>query len=295
MSVLKEPLAIPSRFRGIYRYLLQAQGQRENLETLGRVISPDKLVQDKPSERPMFEASLKESIKCGLLMKEEDEDKLEILINPDLPEQARDKKKGDSLLPNTLAHLFFASDNQDEYDLGLVCAWYLAQDIYQPPSNWEQVQQQVSNQKVGDFIKMSNSTLYEQMYYWMSYLGLVWRHALNKKRVTVPDPTVYLKRNLSYLFDQKGETILLREFIKRLAQHCPLFETGHFREEIEQKIGQRDTNYLSTTTAFALFRLQDEGYIKLDRKSDAELMLLPKANNKIDDEGKMSHITYLGG
>ena len=291
MSVLKEPLAVPSRFRAIYRYLLQAKGQRENLETLGKLISPDELVKDKPSARPMFEASIKESIKCDLLKQEEND---EILISPDLPQEARDRKKGDSLLPNTLANLFFSPDNKDEYDLGLVCAWYLAQDIYQAPSNWEQVQQEVSKQKVGEFIKMSNSTLYGQMDYWMTYLGLAWGHALNKKRVTVPDPTVYLKRNLNYLFNKQGETILLREFIKGLAQHCPLFETGHFREEIEQKIGQRDTNYLSTTTAFALFRLQDEGYIKLEIKSDADLMLLPKANNQIDDEGRISHITYLG-
>ena len=297
MSVLKVPEAVPSRIQGIYRYLLQTKGQREKKETLGKVISPDQLVhQDKQSERPMFEKCLNECFKCGLLIEEKYEDKVEILINPGLPEQARDRKKGDSLLPNTLANLFFASDNdkQDE-DLGLVCAWYLAQDIYQSPSNWEQIQKQISKQQVGNFLNNTNDTRHGQMDYWMSYLGLAWGHALNKKRVTIPDPTVYLKRNLSYLFDQKGETILLREFIKRLAQHCTLFETGHFREEIEQKIGQRDTNYLSTTTAFALFRLQDEGYIKLDRKSDAELMLLPKANNKIDDEGKISHITYLGG
>lgn len=294
MSVLKEPLAVPSRFRGIYRYLLQTKGQRENLETLGKLISPDQLVKDKPSERPMFQASLKESLKCELLIKEQQDNQEEIMINPDLPEEAKDKHKGDLLLPNTLALLFFASNNEDEYDFGLVCAWFLAQNIYKAPGNWEEVQKAVYSQKVDEFIKMSNSTLHGQMEHWMNYLGLAWTHALDKKPVMLPDPTVYIRRNLKYLFDTEGETLLLKELIKRLAQRCPLFETGHFREKIEEYIGQRNPNYLSTSTAFALFRLQDEGYIQLFSQSDAELMLLPKANNEIDEESRVSHITYLG-
>ncbi len=126
-------------------------------------------------------------------------------------------------------------------------------------------------------------------------MGLVWGHALDGKRVTVPDPTIYLKRNLKDLFNGQVETELpIREFIDRLAKRCPLFETGKFREIIEANIGRRQPNYLSTSTAFALFRLQDEGYIQLKRKSDADLMILPKANNEVDDDGRISHIIWQG-
>jgi hypothetical protein len=52
---------------------------------------------------------------------------------------------------------------------------------------------------------------------------------------------------------------------------------------------------LSTSTAFALFRLREEGYIDLERESDADLMILPKANNQVDDNGRKSHIIYSGG
>ncbi|MHC5828197.1 MAG: hypothetical protein ACYT04_72975, partial [Nostoc sp.] len=126
-------------------------------------------------------------------------------------------------------------------------------------------------------------------------MGLAWGHALGGKRVTVPDPTLYIKRNLKDLFnDQVGAKLLIREFIDRLAKKCPLFETGKFREEVEAKIDRRSPNYLSTGTAFALFRLQEEGYIKLERKSDADLMLLPKINNQVDDDGRKSHIIWQG-
>lgn len=288
MSVLKTSLANPSRMRGIFRYLLHTKGQREKKDILEQILSPDKLVEEKTSPRPMFNAALRESIKCGLLVEEDKE----IAINPNLPEDARNPQLGDKLLPDTLTHLFFASDNEDEEDFGRVCAWYLAQDIYDAPGTWEEVEQRVSEQKVSDLLKMSSDRLFVQMDDWMCYLGFTWRHALGGKTVTVPDTTAYLRRNLKHLFN--GKEIPIKDFMARLAKKCPLFETGKFREEIEAKMGRRQPNYLSTSTAFALFRLQDEGYIQLKRESDADLMILPKANNQVDDDGRISHIIWQG-
>lgn len=289
MSVLKEPLATPSRVRGVFRYLLQTKGQREKREVLERILSPNELSKDAPETRPMLRKTIKEILKARLLIEEDEE----IAINPNLPEDSRNPQLADKLLPNTLADLFFASDNQDEEDFGLVCAWYLAQDIYDAPKTWEQVENQVNKQKVGDLLKMSNNTLYGQMDDWMCYMGLAWGHALDGKRVIVPDPTVYLKQNLNYLFKgQVGAKLTSRDFLDRLAKKCPLFETGKFREKIEENIGCLQPNYLSTTTAFALFRLHDEGYIQLQRESDADFMILPKVNNQVDDEGRISHIIW---
>ena len=285
MSILKEPLATPSRVRGIVKYLLQTKEKQEKREILERVLSPNELVKDAPSPRPMLRKTIHELIKVGLL--EEDEDK--IVINPSLLEDVRNPQFGDQLLPNTLAYLFFASNNQDEEDFGLVCAWYLAQDIYEAPGTWEEVEQQVSKQGVGNLLKMSNNTLYGQMDDWMCYMGLVWGHALGGKRVIVPDPTVYIQRNLKDLFQcQVRGKLQIREFIDRLAEKCPLFETGKFREQVEEKIGFRLPNHLSTSTAFALFRLQDDGCIKLVKESDADLFIFPGVGN---EEG-FSHIIW---
>jgi hypothetical protein len=291
MSVLKEPLATPSRVKGIFRYLLQTKGQREKREVLERVLSPDELVKNAPSERPMLRRTINEVCKAGLLL----EDEGKIAINENLAKDARNPLLGDRLLPNTLAQLFFASDNQDEEDFGLVCAWYLSQDVYDPPGTWEAVEQQVSKQGVGELLKMSNNTLYGQMDDWMCYMGLAWGQNLDGKRLIIPDPTVYLKRNIKELFNGQVELKLsLREFIGRLAKKCPLFESGKFREIIYSYINPTQSNYLSTSTAFALFRLQDEGYIQMKRESDADLIILPKADNHVDDEGRVSHIIWQG-
>lgn len=293
MSVLKTSLANPSRMQGIFRYLLYAKNQREKKEVLEQVISPNELVKDKSEPRPMFRAALGESLKCHLLIEEDNY----IAINPDLPEEARSIKFGTQLLPSTLANLFFASDNQDEQDFGYDCAWYLAQDIYDTSGTWKEIEEEVYEQEVGELLKLSSNRLFDQLRDWICYLGFAWSHTIKEsnktKRVLVPDPTIYIRRNLNLLFNNKiTEKILLNEFINRLAIKCPLFETGKFREAVEANIGLRETNYLSTSTAFALFRLQDEGYIKLIRESDADLMLLPKANNRVDDDGRISHIIY---
>jgi hypothetical protein len=291
MSVLKTSLAHPSRIRGIFRYLLQAEGQRETRENLEKLLSPEKLSEDKTPPRPMFRAALDESLKCQLLIEEDGA----IAINPELSQEARDPQLGDKLLPDTLTYLFFGCDNQDEEDFGLDCAWYLAQDIYESLGTWEQVEKQVAAQKVAETLdlKLSSDTLFDRLKDWMYYLGLAWAHSLNDKKNCVPDPTAYLKRNLKELF-QGQKDLPLKEFIDRLAKRCPLFETGKFRERVEEKIGRRQPNHLSTSTAFALFRLQDEGQISLVRKSDADLMILPKANQTIDNDSRISHIILEG-
>lgn len=301
MSVLKTEKAIPSRFRGIFRYLLSVKNQKQKREVLEQIVSPDKLVErllseedklnNKKAPHVMFNEALNECVKCGLLVQSDDE----ISINPNFPESVRHPGSGDKLLPDTLATLFFASENTDEYDFGLLCAWFLTQDIYDAPGTWEAMQNKVNEQKVGELLRITNNTLFGQMDDWMCYLGLAWIHALEDEKIIVPDPTLYIKRNLKHIFnEQVGAKFLIQEFIAILAEKCPLFETGKFREEIEKHIGRRQPNYLSTSTAFALFRLRDEGYIELKRESDADLIILPKANNRVDGEGQISHIIWQG-
>lgn len=292
MSVLKTEKATHSRIRGIFRYLLKAPKQRENREKLTQLLSPKILSEgkNKSAEYPMFNDSLRESIKCGLLI----QDNEDIAINPNLPEEARNPKTGDKLLPDTLVQLFFTSDNSDEEDFGRLIAWYLSQDIYDAPGTWKEVEQSVAEQRVAESLdlRMSSNTLFGQVEDWMCYLGFAWGHALElNKKIVVAEPTAYLRRNLKDLFQGKPEAKLsIRKLISHLAQKCPLFETGKFREQVEEKIGFRLPNYLSTSTAFALFRLQDEGYIQLIRESDADSFILPRVGN----EERISHIIWTG-
>ena len=140
-------------------------------------------------------------------------------------------------------------------------------------------------------MKISSNALFGQVADWMCYLGFAWGHALGANKIIVAEPTAYLRRNLKELFQGEVQAKLsIAEFVDRLAKKCPVFETGKFREQVEEKIGFRLPNHLSTSTAFALFRLQDDGCIQLIKESDADLFILPSG----DKEAGFSHIIWTG-
>ena len=286
MSILKDPYVTPSRVKGIVRYLLQARGKREKRDTLEAILSPASLASrgdDKEPSRNMVQATVRECIKMGL--SEEIQDKAEITLNPKL------RLENDASLPAVLSQLLLdESEYTENHDFAKVLAWYLAQDFLDAPGNWQEVEQKLREQ-IGSGLLELNDARYGQFEDWSCYLGFSWRNSLVGNQVLVPDPTVYLRQNLKNLFEnQTHHQVSLDEFISRLSKYCPVFEMGGFREEIEQQIGLRDSNYLSTVTSIALRRLEDEGLIKLERLSDTSIWVLSDGSK----DPRISHITWLG-
>lgn len=299
MSVLKEGVyTVPSRVIGVYNYLVRVKGYQENREKLCQVMSPksllisfkkkkknvsnnlDEIPEEEIKKDPykMIKAVIRQCINMELVI----EENASIKLNPEINEK-------DSL-PSIIVNLFLSQKNSENHDFAKVIAWYLAQDFHDAPGNWEETETQL-RQQVGNGLLELNSTRYGPFEYWSCYLGFCWRNSLSKKAVLVPDPTVYLRNNLKQLFDnQVDQQLPLVEFINRLGKYCPIFETGQFREEIEQQIELRDPNHLSTVTSIALRRLEDEGSIRLEKLSDAAVLILTDGAR---DPG-ISHITWLG-
>jgi len=286
MSILKDPYVTPSRIKGVVRYLLQARGKREKRDTLEAVLSPASLASrgdDKEPSRNMVQATVRECIKMGLL--EEIQDKAEVTLNLKL------RLENDASFPAVLSQLLLNESKYTEnHDFAKVLAWYLAQDFFDAPGNWQEMEQKLREQ-IGSGLLELNDARYGQFEDWSCYLGFSWRNSLAGTQVLVPDPTVYLRQNLKNLFEnQTQHQVSLDEFISRLSKYCPVFEMGEFREEIEQQIGLRDSNYLSTVTSIALRRLEDEGLIKLERLSDTSIWVLSDGSK----DPRISHITWLG-
>lgn len=286
MSILKDPYVTPSRVKGVVRYLLQARGKREKRDTLEAVLSPSSLASrgnDKEPSRSMVQANIRECIKMGLL--EEIQDKAEVTLNPKLG------LEDDSSLPTVLSQILLSESEQTEnHDFAKVLAWYLSQDFFDAPGNWQEMEQKLREQ-IGSSLLELNDARYGQFEDWSCYLGFSWRNTLGGTQVLVPDPTTYLRNTLKQLFEnQANQQISLNELVVRLSKHCPVFETGEFREEIEQQIGLREPNHLSTVTSIALRRLEDESLIKLERLSDTSVWVLSDGSK----DPRISHFTWLG-
>ena len=220
----------------------------------------------------------------GLLLEEESSVKL----------NAKTGFQTDVELPLLMTKLFFSTDYPENQEFGRVLAWLLSQNLYDAPANWEQAEQRLQEQIGGDLLGM-NDVCYRQFEGWSCYLGFSWQHQLEVSggkaiKVTVPDPTIYLRRILPFLFDTPDRDTPIAEFLMRLARHCPVFEFGQFRQDIEAEMRSlRENNYLSTVTTMALRRLEDEKRLKLSLKSDTDVFILQEGGS----ETRVSHVTWL--
>lgn len=281
MSVLTDSnqYACSSRVRGVFRYLLQKNDHREVREKLERFLSPESLIRGEETgeiSRGMIKGTINECVKMELLnaiITDGSESIIE--INPILSEQMRSKTKGDQLLPQTLASLMINRQNAANQNLALVISWYLTQDAYNAPGNWPRFEQALLEQIGADKLSM-NDARYSQFADWICFLGFAWRHNLKGQDLLTPDPTAYLRETVKSLLAKDSQPISLGEFINKLGEYCPVFETGAFRDEIENKVKFRETSqHLSSTTSLALLRLDNEKSIKLSTRSDAPVYTFP--------------------
>lgn len=179
-------------------------------------------------------------------------------------------------LPEAITRLFFNRDNNANHDFATLTAWFYGQNVYEP-MGWSEIAKELEAQTNIDRLGCKNKTRFEQYEYWANYLGFSWTMTIGKT-LFVTDPTPHLKTLLPNLFVDH-EVQKYTEILPKLAKLSPIFEDGYFRKSLNDKftIESRKPFELSSTTAFAWLRLQDQGFIELDRKSDADMFLFPEA------------------
>ncbi|MBA6304937.1 protein DpdG [Colwellia sp. MB02u-14] len=116
----------------------------------------------------------------------------------------------------------------------------------------------------------------------------------------IVDPTRLIKIYLSDIFSEKNEgSISVNTFIDRLNSNIPVFDRGEYRVEVEAMMKTKKSDWqpnpphtLSKSLSHALYRLNLEGLIYLDRLSDsleAVTLLLPNGELRT-----VSHIRMVG-
>lgn len=286
MSILSVVEATPSRVRGVFRYLLKKKGKKENREILEAVLSPKSLIKKENKDPEMLKKVIRECIGMHLLS----EDEKEIKINPEITMES------DSCLPRVIAKLLLDKNQDRNRDFQRLLAWFLCQNFFGEPIDKKKAQVKLKDELghilpelLGRERETQNVSRLEQFEYWSLYLGFAWRNGLNNTLVI--DPTSYLRVNLDLILNGlENQQLLLGDFIRRLAEFCPVFETGSFREEIEDLLNNREPNYLSSVTSMALRRLEEEKLIKLYPLSDASSVWVLQDGS----DSQISHITWLG-
>jgi hypothetical protein len=154
-------------------------------------------------------------------------------------------------------------------DLCRGLAWCLAQDIYDLPSVYKDVDTLVRSQiEVGRFVFL-NDTRWTGLRSWARYLGF----ATGTGAGFLFDPTIVVRAQLKEVMQEK-ESLVAAEFVSRLAARVPVLDRGIYRTEVEQALRTQTwrapaTDHLSSSLSIALRRLQKQGTIALESMADA--------------------------
>lgn len=291
MSVFGTAEAAPSRVSGAYRYLLRARGQRESRETIERILMPEPLLKREEQERnprAMVRAALLEGVEMRLFRLDDDH----YGLAPELPAAARSAGSAEARMGLTFSDLILTPANDRNQDLAMVLSWYLSQDVATAPGDWDRTEKQV----VGDLGEKLglNDVSFGQFRDWSRAVGLTWAHhnpGSGSRLWLVPDPTAQVRWRLPEIFGAVGTRLRIQDFVAALGRLCPVLETGVFREQMEARLGIVRETRLSSTTAFALLRLQDEGVLELSLRSDADAMVLPDGNELV----RVSEVSWKKG
>ena len=171
----------------------------------------------------------------------------------------------------------------------LALAWLLTRSIGPSLTSGSEFQVELRNDLSGDEIfELTNASRSSMLEYWAHALGFAEWFEFRGSTYCCPDPTRALMNCLSEVLAPRKQTPI-RNVIESVAERLPVFETGHFRAEVESRLKvPRDPESLSKSTSLALRRLELSGKVKLETLADAQSFLLSEMDGR---DIAISHIT----
>ncbi|GEO12618.1 protein DpdG [Microvirga aerophila] len=174
-----------------------------------------------------------------------------------------------ALAPQNNARLW-ESEESKSADLSRGIAWMLAQDVYTIDTTVDRLAELEAHQLIdrGRPI-VQNNTRWNGLRTWMVYLGFA-RHGTP----WTIDPTVAVRDSLAEIFGP-NQQLTAPAFVERVAAVLPVMDGGLYRAEVEGALKdaawfRMRPGLISTSLSRAIQRLDREGYILVEQRSDAE-------------------------
>ncbi len=148
-------------------------------------------------------------------------------------------------------------------------SWLLAQDIYNLPKSWAEIEPLQNAQSAADKRIIENDVRWNGLRFWMRYLGF----ATGDSSAFMVDPTIAVKAELPAVFGSRTD-LPAADFITALASHLPVLDYGQYRQAVEKVLNPAawrppEKGHLSMSLSLALRRLALDNVIRLDGKADA--------------------------
>ena len=258
MSLLHTVESVPSRVRGLFSYLLTLEGGIAQGD-LVRTLSPQILHDNQQCARKTIEEAQE------LELIEINQDKI-VTLHTELQVDERDPKNrslASEMLPSIITRLAFTNPNNiNNYNLGQAIAWVLTRSLFDKPLDWNQAENELGK---GPSLGL-NDVRFGNLAHWITYLGF----ARGEKTTLVADPTIAVRRGLkTVLSDQSTKD--LSTVIQNLANKLSVIDGGNHNVDLLKKnpnLAAVD-GQVSPSLSIALLRLKEEGFIKLEHRSDS--------------------------
>lgn len=288
MSVISRMEATPSRVRLLVR-VLNERGAGETEERLREFCSPETLLRDVQDPVAIFRSTLSAAKDLGLV--EEVGDKLRVRPGT----LSRRGPLADDVFRALEAGLLApdAEADRGQSDFARAVAWFLMQPPREPlqwsVNHGSTIEKQLAVPENVRF-DLTNRDRWNSFHYWCRFLGF---GEVLANRALVADPSRALKRLLPLALGNEREAAI-HPLLGSLARVSPVFEHGRVRREVEGDAKpkfQREPQRLSLSTSFALFRLEQEGWLALDARPDAQALILDLGK---DTPRRVSHVVVTG-
>lgn len=285
MSILTVFEATPNRVRSLTR-LVQYLGPIQR-DDLFQNFMPNK------ADSAQFGQLLRETARLNLV----EDNKGEISVGS-LFETAADIANDQQFIHRIETELMRDSDEESENEpFRFALAWLLTQESGQPIP-WTSDQNLIMKEQMegADLYDITNKSRFAMLCYWARYLG--YADGLNSRDgfTVIPDPTEAIARRLQRVFAETSRLPIGR-FFERIAIDCPVLEGGASRSIVESRLYRKRSDLqISSSTALALWRLEERKHIKVDHVSDAETWLLSRTTAAVGAGSArgVSHIEMTG-
>ena len=276
-GVIGDPSVAPSRIWAIVK-LLSSRDRGLEISELEKALMPSAHLSEN-ALRNVLHLNLKEAREAGLIQEIQDS----IVLSESLYSAVNDADYPPHII---LTNALLSDTSQRNEALFFGIAWLLEQDPYADPSllSHGPTVSSMANDQVDKLTRVTSDATFSTFFSWANWLGFSHQSPLSGSvRSLIPDPTNQIRPRISSIMGNSRD-IPIATFMTTLSQSTPVFEGGKFRIEIAS---DKHEGHLSKSTSLALLRLEREGLIELDQRSDATVFVIQDGKGT----SRVSHIS----
>jgi hypothetical protein len=270
MTLINDPASLPTPMWAVVRFLISAGGQHLADSAQAMLCPPSLLPEASRARDETFNHAVRTLCELGLVTADDGQ----LRLSPPARGLAADDVDGFCAVlrtavldPGRNEGLSEGDDQTGPKDLVRALTWFLSRDPF-TSMNWNDVTQSQEDSLVPRVGKpIVNDSRWNRFSYWAPALGLASEPVLKDDRAgqpLLPDCTLAVRHTVrsAWVKDQRVEAA---EAAERIVADLPVLPSGHY----SQSLGLRPPPHVSPALSYALLCGHDQGWIRLEHRSDA--------------------------